>query len=197
MENDTRNYEEQLKFVLSPGSIPQAGSAVFSWPVSLIRITQLFGKTTSSGRLYASGTHNGVDFGMPVGTPVHPVAAGIVLGSGNTDLTCPGASWGNWVLIKHDNGLATVYGHLSLVTAQTGQRVTTGDVIAYSGSTGYATGPHLHISAYASAAVQIKTLPSKACSGRFYTEPIAPVNAYLDPMVYFPIPTKAMLQYAS
>jgi murein DD-endopeptidase MepM/ murein hydrolase activator NlpD len=197
LETDVRNYETQLKFVLNPGSIPSAGTAVFSWPADKIYITQLFGKTGASGRLYASGTHNGVDFGMPVGTPVKVVLGGTIMGSGNTDLTCPGASYGNWVLVKHDNGLATVYGHLSLVTAQTGTRVNTGDIIAYSGSTGYATGPHLHVSAFVSVGVKIQTLASKACSGKVYTMPIAPIGAYLDPMQYFPIPTKAMLQYAS
>lgn len=196
-EAEVRNYESQLKFVLDPSSIPKAGTSVFGWPVKSVRITQLFGKTSASGRLYASGTHNGVDFGMPVGTPVYPVIAGTVVGSGNTDLTCPGASYGNWVLVKHDNGLTTVYGHLSLVTAQTGARVTTDSVIAYSGSTGYATGPHLHVSAFVSTGVQITTLKSQACSGKTYTMPIAATNAYLDPMLYFPSATKAMLQYAS
>ncbi len=196
-EADVRNYESQLKFVLDPSSIPKAGTAPFSWPVDVVRFTQLFGKTSASGRLYASGTHNGVDLGMPTGTPVHPVANGTVLGSGNTDLTCPGASYGNWVLVKHDNGLTTVYGHLSLVTAVTGSRVSTSDVIAYSGSTGYATGPHLHVSVFVSTGVKITTLQSKACTGKTYTMPIAATNAYLDPMLYFPTPTKAMLQYAS
>ncbi len=196
-EAEVRNYESQLKFVLDPSSIPKARASVFGWPVKSVRITQLFGKTSASGRLYASGTHNGIDFGMPVGTPVYPVIGGTVLGSGNTDLTCPGASYGNWVLVKHDNGLTTVYGHLSLVTAQTGARVTTDTVIAYSGSTGYATGPHLHVSAFVSSGVQITTLKSQACAGKTYTMPIAATNAYLDPMLYFPAATKAMLQYAS
>ncbi len=196
-EADVRNYESQLKFVLDPSAIPKAGSSVFGWPVELVRITQLFGKTSASGRLYASGTHNGIDFGMPTGTPVHPVMAGTIVGSGNTDLTCPGASYGNWVLVKHDNGLSTVYGHLSLVTAQTGSRVTPASTIAYSGATGYATGPHLHVSAFVSTGVKITTLKSQACTGKTYTMPIAATNAYLDPMLYFPAPTKAMLQYAS
>ncbi len=196
-EADVRNYESQLKFVLDPSAIPRAGSSVFGWPVDSVRITQLFGKTSASGRLYASGTHNGIDFGMPTGTPVHPVMSGTILGSGNTDTTCPGASYGNWVLVKHDNGLTTVYGHLSLVTGKTGARVTPDNIIAYSGSTGYATGPHLHVSAFVSSGVKIQTLESKACAGKVYTMPIAPTNAYLDPMLYFPKPTKAMLQYAA
>lgn len=196
-EAEMRDYESQLKFVLDPTSIPKAGMTVFSWPVDSVRITQMFGKTSASGRLYASGTHNGVDFGVPTGTPVHPVASGVVLGSGNTDLTCPGASYGNWILVKHDNGLTTVYGHLSLVTGATGSRVTPRDTIAYSGSTGYSTGPHLHVSAFVSEGVNIQTLVSKACAGKTYTLPIAATNAYLDPMVYFPKPTKAMVQYAS
>ncbi len=185
-EADVRTYESQLKFILDPSSIPRSGSKVFNWPVDKVRITQSFGKTSASGRLYASGTHNGVDFGVPLGTPVRAVLSGTVLGSGNTDLTCPGASYGNWILIRHDNGLTSVFGHLSLVTAQTGSRVQTGEIVAYSGSTGYSTGPHLHISVFASTGVSIKTLASKSCSGRTYTMPIAAVSAYLDPMMFFP-----------
>ena len=188
-EKELFSYESALKYTLDPKSIPQAGTAVFSWPVDNVIITQRFGATSASKRLYVSGSHNGVDFGAKIGTPVKAVLSGTVLGTGDTDLTCSKASFGRWVFIKHDNGLSTIYGHLSVISARAGQRVATGDIIAYSGSTGYSTGPHLHISAYASDAVSIQNRASASCGGKIYTMPIAPIEGYLDPMVYFPSST--------
>ena len=120
--------------------------------------------------------------------------AGKVIGSGNTDLTCPGASYGNWILVQHDNGLTSVYGHLSLVTAKVGDIVQTGQTIAYSGMTGYATGPHVHLTIFVSSAVKVTQMPSKACVGKIYTQPIAPISAFLDPMLYLP-PIEPSMKY--
>ena len=186
LEADLNTYESQLKYVLNPKSIPSAGSSPFIWPLDKVVITQLFGKTESSGRLYVSGTHNGVDFGAPTGTPVKAMANGTVAGTGNADLACPGASYGNWVFIKYDNGLASVYGHLSLIKTSKGARVYTGDIVAYSGATGYATGPHLHVSVFPNDGVNVNSFPSQACPGRTITIPTAAANAYLDPMLYLP-----------
>ena len=154
---DLRSYESTLQFVLNPSALPDGH--VLSWPVDDVKITQLFGRTVAAKRLYVSGSHNGVDFGVPIGTPVHAVLAGKVIGSGNTDLTCPGASYGNWILVQHDNGLTSVYGHLSLVTAKVGDIVQTGQTIAYSGMTGYATGPHVHLTIFVSSAVKVTQMP--------------------------------------
>lgn len=185
-EKDLFEYESQLKYTLDPSSIPASGSKVFSWPLANVVITQRFGKTTASGRLYASGTHNGVDFSAKIGTAAKALTGGVVMGTGDTDLTCPRASFGRWVFIKFDNGLSATYGHLSVISAQEGQRVSAGDIVGYTGNTGYSTGPHLHISVYASDAVSVQQRPSSACGGKIYRMPIAPVEAYLDPMMYFP-----------
>lgn len=184
LQKEISDYESKLKFILDPSKLP-TGTA-FAWPLENVRITQLFGKTASSGRLYATGTHNGVDFGAAPGTAVMAMATGTVVGTGDTDLTCKGASFGRWVFIKYDNGLSSTYGHLSLIKATEGQRVSAGDVVGYSGNTGYSTGPHLHVSVYASDAVNVSTMPSKTCSGKIYRLPFAAQNAYLDPMVYLP-----------
>ena len=186
MQTDLNSYESKLRYVLNPGSLPPAGSSPFIWPLDKIVITQLFGKTEASGRLYVSGTHNGVDFGTPIGTPVKAMATGMVVGTGNSDLSCPGASYGNWVFIKYDNGLASVYGHLSLIKTTKGTRVNPGDIVAYSGMTGYATGPHLHVSVFANDGVSVNSFPSVACPGKTITIPTAAANAYLDPMLYLP-----------
>ena len=183
-EKELRDYESQLKFILDPKSLP--GGGVLAWPLSNIYITQLFGATVDAKRLYTSGSHNGVDFAASLGTPVKAVACGVVLGTGDTDQTCPKASYGKWVLVKHSNGLTSLYAHLSLIKVAKGDNVATGQLIGYSGSTGYSTGPHLHLTVYASSAVEIKSLPSKSCGGRIYTMPVAPINAYLDPMLYLP-----------
>ncbi len=184
LEKELRDYESQLKYILDPSKLPNAG--VFSWPLDYIFVTQLFGKTVAAKKLYISGSHNGVDFRASVGTPVKAMAGGVVAGTGDTDKQCPGASFGRFIFIKYDNGLSSAYGHLSLIKANTGERVTRGQVVAYSGNTGYSTGPHLHVSVYAPDAAEVKSIPSKSCPGRVLTQPIAPINAYLDPMYYLP-----------
>jgi len=184
LEKEIHDYESTLKFILDPTSIPPRGTKVFSAPLDNMLITQNFGKTSASGRLYASGTHNGTDFRATAGTPVKAMQSGIIAGIGDTDLTCPRASFGRWILIRYNNGLASVYGHLSLIKVSEGQAVNVGDVVGYSGNTGYSTGPHLHVSVYASAGVNIENRPSKSCSGRTFRMPLAAFNAYLDPMDY-------------
>lgn len=184
-EKELSNYESQLKYILDPSSLPKSG--VLSWPVDYVYITQLFGKTEAGKKLYANGTHNGVDFRASVGTPIKAMSDGIIAGTGNTDTQCYGVSFGKFVLIKYDNGLASTYGHLSLIKVYNGQRVVRGQIVGYSGNTGYSTGPHLHVSLYAKDAVEVKNMPSKSCPGVNLTLPISPVNAYLDPMYYLPL----------
>lgn len=183
LDQEINQYESQLKLAIDPKSFPPAGKGILAWPIFPVRITQNFGKTADSGRLYVSGTHNGVDFGTAIGTPIKSAGNGIVEGIGDTDLVCAGASYGKWVFIRYDNGLASTYGHLSLISAKQGQRVNTGDIVGYSGNTGYSTGPHLHMSVYAGQGVKISTLKSAVCRGT-YTIPMADLRAYLDPLVY-------------
>ncbi len=185
-ENELRAIEEGLKFNLNIKDLPSGVS--FSWPLEKIIITQKFGITASSGRLYKSGSHSGVDFGAPIGTPLYAMADGVIAGTGDTDVQCPRVSFGRFVLIKYENGLASTYGHLSVVSVTKDQPVKRGQLIGYSGNTGYSTGPHLHISVYARDAVNLKTLPSISCGGKILTQPISAVNAYLDPLKYLPKP---------
>ncbi|MFA6297139.1 MAG: peptidoglycan DD-metalloendopeptidase family protein [Candidatus Paceibacterota bacterium] len=185
-EKELYDYEAKLKYTLDPKSLPPKGSAPFSWPTDDVYITQQFGVTNASGRLYASGSHNGIDLKALRGTPVHAIADGTVAGTGNTDLACPRASFGQWILVKHDNGLAATFAHLSVISVSPGQKVTRGQVIGYSGNTGYSTGPHLHISVYPNDGVSPQNRPSASCAGKTFYMPIAAVNAYLDPMLYFP-----------
>jgi murein DD-endopeptidase MepM/ murein hydrolase activator NlpD len=90
--------------------------------------------------------------------------------------------YGKWVLVRHGNGLTTLYAHLSSISVAKGAVVKTGQLLGYSGATGYATGPHLHFTVYASDAVQFKAYTCR--SGKTLNVPVAAFSAYLDPMKY-------------
>lgn len=154
-------------------------------------ITQYFGNTafaTANAQIYNGSGHNAIDIGMPIGTPVLAALSGTVMATGNTDATPGCYSFGKWVMIKHANGLATLYSHLSTINVSSGQGVSTGQLVGNSGMTGYATGPHLHFGVYASAGVQIMTLGQYRNTGGSgctnATMPVAPKDAYLNPMSY-------------
>ena len=83
--------------------------------------------------------HAGLDFAMPVGTPIYATANGVVLSAGIQ----PG--YGHMVEIRHNFGFGTRYGHLNgKYLVKQGDFVRKGDIIAYSGNSGLSTGPHLH-----------------------------------------------------
>ena len=82
--------------------------------------------------------HLGTDFAAPTGTPARTVGDGVVSFAGSQN------GYGNVVFIKHRNGHETVYAHLSRINVRVGQNVGQGDTIGLVGSTGWATGPHLH-----------------------------------------------------
>ncbi len=187
-QQELTQFESQLKLAIDPSSIPKAGTSPLSWPVDNPYITQYFGNTDFAKafpQLYGGIGHNGIDLRAAIGTPIKSAADGVVIGTGNTDLVCAGASYGQWVFIQHNNGLSTLYGHLSLIKAVKGQKVSTGDIIGYSGQTGYATGPHLHFTVYATQGVQIMSRPSAVCKGT-YVMPLADLKAYLNPLAYLP-----------
>lgn len=84
--------------------------------------------------------HTGLDIAAPYGTPIRAVAAGtVILARYGHD------SYGNYIVIDHGGGVSTLYAHCSVLTATVGQTVSAGDQIAKVGSTGRATGNHLHI----------------------------------------------------
>lgn len=170
----------QLTNTADPSTIPSPGDGVLSWPLDSVRVTQYFGQTAFSGRLYASGTHDGIDLAASVGTPVRAALAGTV--STINEGAAPNCQYGKWVLIKHANGLATLYAHLSSIGVSSGQNVSSGQVIGYAGMTGYATGPHLHFTVYQAGAVTFRDYSCR--SGAVVRIPIAPPDAYLDPMSY-------------
>lgn len=86
--------------------------------------------------------HKGIDISVPEGTPVKPVAAGTVVYSGFR------TGYGNTIIVEHPDGMTTIYAHHSANLATFGQQVDKDTVIAFSGSTGRSTGPHLHFEAW-------------------------------------------------
>jgi len=190
-EVDLFNFESQLKIALDPSLIPDPMHSTLSWPMDKVRITQQFGKTSSSRRLYASGTHNGLDFGGSVGTPIKSVREGVVSGVGNTDDQKGCYSYGRWILIRHDNGLSSLYAHLSSSIVSEGQPISRGQVIGYSGGmpgaygSGFSTGPHLHLGLYATQGVRIEQYTT-SINCKNVKIPLADPRAYLDPLAYLP-----------
>ena len=183
-EREIEDFEAQLRAEVDPSTFPAPGTKVLAYPLENVFVTQKFGKTVDARRLYLSGTHNGTDFRASPGSKVAAAGDGTVIGVGDTDRVCAGASYGKWVLIKHRNGLATLYAHLELIKVSEGQSVEVGDLVGYSGNTGYSTGPHLHFTVFVSSVVQIINLPSKSCKGAIFRIPAAPMKGYLDPEAY-------------
>jgi len=186
LEEEIKDFENKLRVEIDPTSLPIVGPGVLKWPVDAVRITQYFGNTpfaTKNPQVYNGGGHNGVDFAASIGTPIKSAENGVVVGVGDTDRECAGVSYGRWVLVKHPNNLTTLYAHLSLIKVAKGQEVVSGQTIAYSGDTGYTTGPHLHFTVYASQAVEVGTITSKVC-GTKMTMPLAPRKWYLNPLSY-------------
>jgi murein DD-endopeptidase MepM/ murein hydrolase activator NlpD len=111
----------------SPTTAPTTG---FIWPVS--------GPITSPFGMRWGTLHPGIDIGVPTGTPIHAAAAGTIIYCGWM------SGYGNLVMIDHGGDLATLYGHQSRIAVSCGESVTQGQVIGYSGCTGFCTGPHVH-----------------------------------------------------
>ncbi|MBP9749636.1 MAG: peptidoglycan DD-metalloendopeptidase family protein [Candidatus Pacebacteria bacterium] len=202
-EKEMAAYEAQIKFILNPTTIPPAGSGVLKWPIDGVFmggcagrsstygnahcITQYFGNTAfAQSGAYNGNGHNGIDFGIPQGTKILAALGGKVVETGNTDAVPGCMSYGKWILLQHANGLSTLYAHLSAVSVTTGEQVTKGQLIGYSGNTGYSTGPHLHFTLFASAGVNVVRLGDvKAITSCGPARvPVAGYEAYLNPMSY-------------
>ena len=118
-----------LLVLLLLGAKPAAAQTdKFLWPSLGHKINQY----------YYGYTHPGIDINNFLGMPIYAAADGIV------ELARWHGGYGNCVIIDHENGLETVYGHSSRLLVSEGQKVHRGQVIALVGSTGHSTGPHLH-----------------------------------------------------
>jgi len=113
-----------------------------SWPMTGFQVTQGYGPTSFALEPPLGPYrhfHTGIDLSAPLGAPVTAAADGMVVAVGH------GASgYGNFVVIAHGGGIATLYGHLLRTNAAYGQKVVRGQLIGLEGSSGFSTGPHLH-----------------------------------------------------
>lgn len=175
IQEEIYEIEEKLRLTLDPESIPKFRSGVLSWPNEGL-LTQYYGYTPYSKRLYKSGFHNGIDISAGYGAPIYAAKDGVIKYMGDTDKYCPHGAYGKWIAIEHDNNLTTFYAHLSMLGKYgIGDTVKTGDIIGYEGSTGYSTGSHLHFGVYAS---NTFTFKQSIYCGQL------PIGATIDPMNY-------------
>jgi len=110
---------------------PPEGTIRVSWPLK--------GRFTSGFGMRGNRKHEGIDLAAPTGTPVRAAASGRVVYSGSGM-----RGYGKVVVLKHEKEFSTVYAHNSVLLVKRGQKVKKGQVISRVGSTGWATGPHLH-----------------------------------------------------
>lgn len=89
-----------------------------------------------------TSNHTGTDFAVSAGTPIRACQSGTVAVAGWSN------TYGNYVIISHGNGYQTLYAHMQKYTVKKGDVVSQGQNIGYVGSTGYSTGPHLHLTVY-------------------------------------------------
>jgi len=135
LEKESKRIEQELVNMTSQWG--DYGGGAMAWPV--------IGPVTSEyGMRYHPITgrytmHTGIDIGSKSGTPIHAAADGLVYFAGWN-----GGGYGNLVMIDNGSGIVTMYAHCSGFAVSKGSIVHRGDIIAYVGSTGSSTGPHLH-----------------------------------------------------
>ncbi|OGY43611.1 MAG: hypothetical protein A2731_00310 [Candidatus Buchananbacteria bacterium RIFCSPHIGHO2_01_FULL_39_8] len=181
LEQDIFLAEEKLRQAINPNSIPGAKKGILAWPVQPYPVTQTYGCIVSKFARSSypacnegkgnGGFHNGLDIDLDTGDPVHAALDGTISGVASMARY----AYGKWITIKHDNGLTTLYGHLSVQSVAVGQKVKTGDIIGYGGLTGYSTGSHLHFTVYATNTFKVE--PNR------YGYP-TPLGGPLSPLLY-------------
>jgi len=119
------------------------GTGAFGWPENPHWLSQGYGCSPYAFEMYwpacpSRHLHSGIDLAQPYGTPV------LAADNGVAAVYATRYGYGNYVILTHGNGYATLYGHLASFNVRNGQLVYRGQVIAYEGSTGNSTGPHLH-----------------------------------------------------
>ena len=124
---------------LRHGAASRGTTPVVNGPVRLLRpvpgpIGDGFGARRKGGR-----THTGIDFPVQAGTPIGAAGVGVTEFAGRNS-----GGYGNLVVVRHRLGYTTWYAHMSTITTFVGEQVTGGTRLGFVGSTGNATGPHLH-----------------------------------------------------
>jgi murein DD-endopeptidase MepM/ murein hydrolase activator NlpD len=175
IQEEIFELEEKLRLTLDPESIPKFRPGVLSWPNEGL-LTQYYGYTPYSKRLYKSGFHNGIDIAAGYGALIRAARDGVIKTMGDTDKYCPRGAYGKWIALEHDNNLTTFYAHLSAFGKYgIGDTVKKGAIIGYEGNSGYSTGSHVHFGVYASNTFYLKQ--SIYCG-------LLPIGATINPMNY-------------
>lgn len=125
---------------LSVYELRKALGELFIYPIHG-RLTSPFGYR-SDPFTGARSFHSGIDLAAPIGTAVKVTLDGKVAETGLNRI------FGNYIIVSHERGYQSLYGHLSAIYVKRGQSVAQGKIIGAVGSTGYSTGPHLHLSIY-------------------------------------------------
>ena len=112
-------------------------SLPFAWPLRGWVSTEFL----EPGPYWVGGYHQGIDIAVGYDVPVRAASAGVVPEAENNGFN---RGYGNYVKIDHHYGVITLYGHMEKTAVKAGDHVARGQVIGYSGSSGVATGPHLH-----------------------------------------------------
>jgi len=129
--------------LMATGSAPlpagpiKGGSGAMIWPVDGPVVSGFGGRDIGAGYEY----HPGIDIAVPEGTPIRAALGGTVI---FTEPESASGGYGNYTCIDHGGGLSTCYAHQSSFAVSAGEAVSQGDVIGYSGCTGYCLGPHVH-----------------------------------------------------
>lgn len=174
IELEMYSLEDKLRSIVSPGEIPAGRPGMLIWPEEDYRLTQGYGMTAfAKSGAYGGGPHTGIDMAAGYGSPIRAAGEGVIKYSGDLGRY----SYGRWLMIDHENGLSTLYAHLSSKAAKPGQRVKAGDIIGYEGSTGYSTGSHLHFGVYVTSTVRLNE--SQIVKGL-----MVPTGYHLNPMNY-------------
>ncbi len=150
IQQEIFELEGQLRGEVAGVPPPRPGA--LAWPL-VGRLTQTYGPTSVTGfynDVYKF--HNGIDIAAYYGAPIRAALDGTVIGSGTNGKY----AYGNWLAIRHNNGLTTLYAHLASKTVNFGQTVSQGQVIGYEGATGFVTGPHLHFTVYSTNTFRIE-----------------------------------------
>jgi murein DD-endopeptidase MepM/ murein hydrolase activator NlpD len=180
ISDEISRLEDELRRTFDPSLLPLKRPGVLEWPIKLKkdggigRLTQHQGEQSY---LYRGKPHNGIDIGAPIGTPVYAAEDGKIEAIDNNDKNYYRKyQYGKYVLIKHSNNMATIYAHLSKYVVRSGEVVKRGDLIGYSGNTGYSTGPHLHFGVYWGPSIAMKSIPPAAG--------LVPVGVVINPEDY-------------
>ena len=129
-----RQQQQQHASVSLPSAAPPSGDQPWTLPLP----AGSFYMTTCFCMRWGE-FHTGDDLAAGYGTPIYAIGSGRVVAAG------PASGFGNWVVIDHGNGFTSIYGHMKVLAVSTGQYVSVGQKIAYVGSEGQSTGPHLHL----------------------------------------------------